>query len=114
MKKNQFKAIYGISVEKSETVSEYILQQKLLRRLRKEITTIQEKYGAKWQETWGNIEDRVLIMQKQELEESGMILDKKGIIAFKSEIQNIINRNRYSNFATYKKKENKFLKPVKF
>lgn len=114
MEKNQFRAIYGIAVEKPDTVSTYILQQKLLKKLRSHIPVIQDKYGARWQDVWGDLEDRVLIMEKEELEESGLILDQKGIFVFKTETQKIINRSRYNGFSTGKKRGNRFLKAVKF
>ncbi len=102
MEKIQFRAIYGIAIEKS-SCSAYVLQQRLLRKLREQKHILEETYQNRCREVWENIEDRVLIMQKEELEQSFDIVCKKGIVAFKEEMQNIINRNRYSNFSTYKK-----------
>lgn len=102
MEKIQFKAIYGIAVEKS-SCSAYVLQQKILKRLRSQIDVIKETYGARWQEVWGNIEDRVLSMEEEELNYSWEICRENGILEYKKQIQNIVNRNRYSSYSVYKK-----------
>jgi hypothetical protein len=112
MEKIQFKAIYGIAVEKS-SCSEYVLQQRLLKRLKSQQDKLKQTYEARWQEVWGNIEDRVLVMEREELEEGMEILDKTDILGFKKEMQNVINRKRYSTYEVYKKKKNVMLESIK-
>lgn len=95
MEKIQFRAIYGIAVTKSEC-SAYILQQRLLKKVKGQLETIKEQYGVKWKEVWGKLEDRILVMEKEELLESMKTLDEKGLIEMKSKVEAMINRNRVS------------------
>lgn len=95
MEKNQFRAIYGIAVTKSEC-SAYVLQQKLLKKVKVELESIKDKYNIKWKSIWEKLEDRILVMEKEELLEAMKIIDENGVIEMKERIESMINRNRVS------------------
>lgn len=101
MEKINVKAIYGIAVEKSQC-SSYVLQQKLLKKLRQQSETLIEKYLAQWVDAWGRIEDRILSMEEEELIYSWEYCKTNGILEFEKEMQNIVNRNRYLSYKTYR------------
>ena len=68
MEKIQFKAIYGIAIEKS-AVQGYVAQQKIIKIINSQKNELVEKYSAKWQDVYDLMIDRVLTMSEDELTE---------------------------------------------
>jgi hypothetical protein len=101
MEKIQFKAIYGIAVEKS-SCSAYVLQQKLIKKLRSQIDLLKSYHENSWKDVWGRIEDRVLSMEDDEIRSSWEMCQSKNILEFQEEMQKIVNRNRYGTYKIYK------------
>jgi hypothetical protein len=92
MEKN-FKAVYGIAVQKSNC-SAYVLEQKIIKKIKEQSDILKITYQNRWKDKYAILEDRVLAMEKPELEMAWEILQEKNVLEFNKELSKIKNRNR--------------------